>query len=54
MTYSGAMRRAESTALEGYKVSKGTIQFPPDDPLPASLVAKLVKTRIEELVKGRR
>lgn len=33
--------------LTGYSLSKGTIRFQPDDPLPASLVQKLVKARID-------
>jgi uncharacterized protein YdhG (YjbR/CyaY superfamily) len=34
--------------LEGYDISKGTIRFPADRPLSASLVRKLVKARIVE------
>jgi uncharacterized protein YdhG (YjbR/CyaY superfamily) len=42
-------------ALKGYKVSKGTIQFPLDKPLPVELIAKIVQFRIvENMQKGRR
>jgi uncharacterized protein YdhG (YjbR/CyaY superfamily) len=34
--------------LKDYKTSKGTIQFPLDQPLPASLVTKIVKYRAKE------
>lgn len=36
--------------LARYDVSKGTIRFQPDDPLPAALVRKIVKARIARSV----
>ncbi len=46
--------RLHRVALRGYKTSKGTLQFPPGQPPPATLVAKLVRTRLAELQKPRR
>jgi uncharacterized protein YdhG (YjbR/CyaY superfamily) len=39
---------AFSDQLEGYKTSKGTIQFPLDKPIPRTLVRNIVKFRINE------
>lgn len=35
-------------ALKGYTVSKGTIQFPHDKPLPESLVRSILRARVTE------
>jgi uncharacterized protein YdhG (YjbR/CyaY superfamily) len=44
-----AVMRRFATELKRYdNTSKGTIRFHPDNPLPASLVTKLVKARVAE------
>jgi len=40
--------KAHQDELKNYDHSKGTIRFPVDNPLPAALVRKLVKSRIAE------
>jgi uncharacterized protein YdhG (YjbR/CyaY superfamily) len=45
--------KANAAALKDYELSTGTIRFPPDKPLPAALVTKLVEARIGEVNKGR-
>jgi uncharacterized protein YdhG (YjbR/CyaY superfamily) len=42
------LREAYGKELERYETSKGTLRFPATKPLPATLVRKLVKTRIAE------
>ena len=37
-------------ALKAYDMSKGTLRFQPNNPLPATLVRKLVKARIRQYV----
>jgi uncharacterized protein YdhG (YjbR/CyaY superfamily) len=33
---------------KGFQITKGTIRFSPDNPMPLALVKKLVKARIAE------
>jgi uncharacterized protein YdhG (YjbR/CyaY superfamily) len=37
--------------FKGYKVSRGTVQFPLDKPLPLSLVSRIVRFRVKESFK---
>jgi uncharacterized protein YdhG (YjbR/CyaY superfamily) len=46
-----AVIAAFKNELKGYTTSKGTILFPVDKPLPATLVRKLVKARVMQQVK---
>jgi uncharacterized protein YdhG (YjbR/CyaY superfamily) len=40
--------------LKGFSISKGTIQFPMDKPLPAALVKKMVKARVAQIESKKR
>ena len=44
-----AVMEAHGEALRPYLSGKGTLRFTADDPIPAALVEKIVKTRIEEI-----
>lgn len=47
--YAGAAAIAAfSKELSGYKSTKGAVQFPYDEPLPLTLVARIVKYRLNE------
>ena len=39
--------------LAKYRSSKGAIQFPLDEPLPAGLIRKMVRLRVKENTKSR-
>ena len=45
---SGATVATLKADLKDYETSKGAIRFPADQPLPITLVRKLIKTRIAE------
>lgn len=46
---SGSIPARLATQLSGYKVSKGTIQFALDKPMPKTLVRTIVQARIDEI-----
>lgn len=47
--YSGSVIEMLSESLPGQVTSKGTVQFERDKPFPASLLKKVLKTRITEI-----
>jgi uncharacterized protein YdhG (YjbR/CyaY superfamily) len=49
----GHIRRELATELKRYKTSRGTIQFPLDEPLPVGFIKRIVRTRVSEL-RGRK
>jgi len=44
--YPGSTIQAYKDELKKYDISKGTIRFQPEDPLPSTLVRKIVKARM--------
>ena len=52
--YPGAVVEDLGVELRGYDTSKGTIRFLSTDPLPATLVRKLVNARIQQRHAARR
>jgi uncharacterized protein YdhG (YjbR/CyaY superfamily) len=46
---SGKVTETLSADLTKYTTSKGTVQFPLDRPLPATLVKKLIQARLAEI-----
>ena len=46
----GSIPEEFADELKGYDTDKGTIRFQPDNPLPADLLRKLIKHRVEKYV----
>jgi uncharacterized protein YdhG (YjbR/CyaY superfamily) len=48
--FSPAVVQAVTPLLEGFSVSKGTIRFTADHPVPAETVAQIVRLRRQEII----
>ncbi|MBM3738435.1 MAG: hypothetical protein FJW39_21855 [Acidobacteria bacterium] len=51
---SGAAVEKFKAELEGFETSKGTIRFKPEKAIPATLVRKIVKWRVSEVLSKTR
>jgi uncharacterized protein YdhG (YjbR/CyaY superfamily) len=51
--YSGSVLSQLEDDIKGYVVSKGSMQFAIDTPLPKALLKKLIKIRIDEIKNGK-
>lgn len=49
LPHSGSVLSALQRDLAGYEMTKGSLHFKVDEPLPGSLVNKLIATRMREL-----
>lgn len=46
--YPATTAAADKAGISKYKVSKGTLKFPPNNPIPYKLIEKFVKERVKE------
>jgi uncharacterized protein YdhG (YjbR/CyaY superfamily) len=49
-----SMKETLGDRLEPYVSGKGTLRFRPDSPIPASLVRRIVRIRLEEVARAAR
>jgi uncharacterized protein YdhG (YjbR/CyaY superfamily) len=49
LPFSGSVLPALADQLEGYAMTKSSLHFPIDDPLPKVLVSNLIATRLAEI-----
>ena len=45
------LRRALASEIEGYETSTGTLRLPLDEPMPVTLIKKIVRIRAREAAK---
>ncbi len=48
----GEVVAAYAAALKDYSLSKGTIRFTPEKPIPAALVENLIKARVAQIIEA--
>lgn len=48
------IRRTLADDIEGYETSTGTLRLPLDEPMPVSLIKKIVRARVREAAKTAR
>ena len=53
LPFSGSVLGALGGELEGYKMTKSSLHFPVDRPLPKALVQKLIEVRLAEVASRR-
>lgn len=47
--FSGSIVAAVADQLEGYSLSKGTIRFSPEQPVPDEVIRQILQLRIAEI-----
>lgn len=47
--FSGSIVAAVADQLEGYSLSKGTIRFSPEQPVPDAVIRQILQLRIAEI-----
>jgi uncharacterized protein YdhG (YjbR/CyaY superfamily) len=52
--FSGSVLAQLGADLDGYAMTKSSLHFPDDRPLPKTLVRKLIRTRLAEIDSRRR
>jgi uncharacterized protein YdhG (YjbR/CyaY superfamily) len=51
LPFSGSVLGELASDLEGYEMTKSSLHFPVDEPLPEELVRKLIETRLAEIAE---
>ncbi|MEX0631047.1 MAG: DUF1801 domain-containing protein [Chloroflexota bacterium] len=52
--FPGGTAQRYRAELSGFRLSKGTIQFTPDHPIPADLVTRIVQDRMTEIAASKK